>query len=301
MGPNPSLSVEALIPVYNEAKTIRRCLDSLLNQRLKSGILERILVVSSGSTDGTDEMVRSMSQRDDRIILISEPERMGKAHAINTGLDLIPTGRICLLMSGDVAFKDENGLEEMLSPFRDPSVGLTSSRPVPVNAKDTLMGRVVHLLWDLRHRVSLVKPKTGEAIAFRKVFSSIPEDTLVDEASIEYEVERRGLKVVYCPRAEVVNRGPEDVKDFVNQRKRIYIGHKLLEWNCGYKGSTFNLWLLVKAMSSVVGEDPVNLFPLMVLVGLEVWARFLGRIDLALGRYDRHGRWEVITSSKGFS
>ncbi len=293
------MNVIAIVPVYNEEKTVKCCLESLLEQRANRIYLEKVLVISSGSTDRTDEIVKSLSSRDKRIILITEDQRRGKAHAINLGLQEVHNGTICLLISGDVMFEGKEGLEELINPFQDPSVGMTTSRPVPVNKKNTFMGKIVHLLWELKHQVSLISPKTGEAVAFRKVFDAIPDDTLVDEASIEYEITKRGLKIVYCPNAVVLNKGPETVSDFIKQRKRIYIGHKLLERQYGYKGSTFDFRLLLKAISGVVVEDRRNLLPMIALIILEIWARLLGRMDLFLGRYDRKGRWEMIETSKG--
>lgn len=287
------------LPAYNEEKTIGVVINSILGQELVSFSIEKIVVINSGSTDDTEKIVQDWVSRSEKVVLVNEGERKGKASAINLFLGQIPDGSLCVLMSSDVMLADKYTLENLLSPFQDPSVGMTTSRPVPVNKKNTLMGKIVHLLWELKHRVSLISPKTGEAVAFRKVFEAIPSDTLVDEASIEYEITKRGLKIVYCPNAVVLNKGPETVSDFIKQRKRIYIGHKLLERQYGYKGSTFDFRLLVKAISEVVVEDPRNLLPITALMILEIWARLLGRIDLFLGRYDRKGRWEMVETSKG--
>ncbi len=287
------------LPAYNEEKTIGSAISSILEQELVSFSIEKIVVVNSGSTDGTGKIVQDWVSRSEKVVLINEEERRGKASAINLFLGQIPDGSLCVLMSSDVMLADRYALEDLLSPFQDPSVGMTTSRPVPVNKKNTFMGKIVHLLWELKHRVSLISPKTGEAVAFRKIFEGIPNDTLVDEASIEYEITKRGLKIVYCPNAVVLNKGPETVSDFIKQRKRIYIGHKLLERQYGYKGSTFDFRLLVKAISEVVVEDPGNLFPMIAFIILEIWARLLGRVDLFLGRYDRKGRWEMVETSKG--
>jgi len=52
-------------------------------QEQKRTKISEIIVVSSGSTDRADEIVKEYSNIDDRIILIRQPQRRGKASAIN--------------------------------------------------------------------------------------------------------------------------------------------------------------------------------------------------------------------------
>jgi biofilm PGA synthesis N-glycosyltransferase PgaC len=71
------------IPAYNEEKNIGTLLTALLMQEQKRTKISEIIVVSSGSTDRTDEIVKEYSNIDDRTILIRQPQRRGKASAIN--------------------------------------------------------------------------------------------------------------------------------------------------------------------------------------------------------------------------
>jgi biofilm PGA synthesis N-glycosyltransferase PgaC len=57
-------------------------------------------VVSSGSTDRTDEIVQKLAEKDARIKLISEKERKGKAHALNLLLRKAK-GEILVVVSAD--------------------------------------------------------------------------------------------------------------------------------------------------------------------------------------------------------
>ena len=69
--------------VYNEEKNIRNILNALLNQNLMRISISEIVVVSSGSTDQTDEIVKDLSKRNKKIKLIVQKKREGKASAIN--------------------------------------------------------------------------------------------------------------------------------------------------------------------------------------------------------------------------
>src|SRR5262249_7967041 len=112
------------------------------------------------------------------------------------------------------------------------------------------MGYAAQLVWDLHHQVSLRHPKMGELIAFRRVFSRIPYDSAVDEASIEPLIIGQGLRLHYARAAVVRNRGPETVGDFVKQRRRIFAGHLYVKETLGYRVSTMSTprlaWLFLK-------------------------------------------------------
>ena len=68
---------------YNEEANIGRLLRSLLRQRFTHCYLREILVVASGCTDRTEEIVRNIMEKDNRIKLLIQPHREGKASAIN--------------------------------------------------------------------------------------------------------------------------------------------------------------------------------------------------------------------------
>ena len=76
----PILSV--IIPVYNSAKYIRQCLDSVRDQTLQS--LEAICV-DDGSTDGSDSIVLEYADKDPRFKLVRQPN-LGAGAARNNGI-----------------------------------------------------------------------------------------------------------------------------------------------------------------------------------------------------------------------
>lgn len=77
----PTISV--IIPAYQAAPYLQRCLDSLLAQTLHD---IEIVVVDDGSTDGTPALMRAYVEKDSRIVSLRQ-ENGGVSSARNKGLE----------------------------------------------------------------------------------------------------------------------------------------------------------------------------------------------------------------------
>ena len=84
------------MPCYNIREYLPRCIESILSQTYKN--LE-IILISDGSTDGTDEIIREYAKKDSRIIPIFK-ENSGVSDTRNRGLD-IATGDYIGFVDGD--------------------------------------------------------------------------------------------------------------------------------------------------------------------------------------------------------
>jgi cellulose synthase/poly-beta-1,6-N-acetylglucosamine synthase-like glycosyltransferase len=282
------------ITAHNEEANIGILLECILQQRLRTAILTEIIVVISGCTDNTEEVVRENMNRDGRIRLLVQEHREGKASAMNLFMEEANED-VLILSSADLQPAPDT-LELLISPFADPELGMTACRPEPVNDPDTFMGFAAHLLWGLHHQMNLHGFKAGEMIAFRKVFTRIPQYTAVDEASVEPLIRGQGYSVRYIPEAIVYNKGPETAADFLRQRRRIYAGHLELQQILGYSVSTMSglkvLFLLLKYLD----WRPRQFFWTWGIVTLEITGRFLGWLDFRQNR--EHTVWEIATTTK---
>ena len=74
--------ISVIVPVYNAEDTIERCLNSSLGGGYKN---IELIVVNDGSTDSTEEIVRCVAAKDDRVVLISQ-ENQGPGGSRDTGL-----------------------------------------------------------------------------------------------------------------------------------------------------------------------------------------------------------------------
>jgi cellulose synthase/poly-beta-1,6-N-acetylglucosamine synthase-like glycosyltransferase len=282
------------IMAHNEEANIGRLLESIVSQRLKNVALTEIVVVASGCTDGTEAIVLDWTRRDPRIRLLSQDKRAGKASAIN---DYLPQAKekVLVLCSADL-LPEADALEQLVAPFADSEVGMTSSRPVPVNDRGQFMGFAAHMLWDLHHAINLTNFKAGEMCAIRKIFERIPYHTAVDEASMEPVIRGQGYRVQYVPTAIVYNKGPETVNDFLRQRRRIYAGHLAVRDTLGYNVSTMSGNKILMTLLRHLDWRPRPFVWTWAVVALEAYGRLLGLRDYKKRR--DHQIWEIATTTK---
>ncbi len=283
------------ITAHNEEANIGHLLDALRNQLLREVEITEIIVVASGCTDRTVDIVKEYMRVDPRIKLLVQERREGKTSAINLFLKHAQED-ICVLESGDT-IPHETAIEHLVRMFRDPNVGMTGAQKVPVNTPDHIIGYLSHLRLKLEHELCMEIPRLGELIAFRKVFDAIPPDVAMDEAFVEALVIKRGLQVRYAPDAVVFNMGPQTLSDFLRQRRRNYAGHLHLKHKYGYRVSSLDTWRVIRiAMSQVWGAIRF-VGVLGLLAGVEAVARVLGAYDYYI-RGNRHEVWEIAWTTK---
>jgi len=283
------------IMAYNEEANIGQLLDALIRQELTTCGIKEIYVVASGCTDRTEEIVRNYMDVDNRITILVQEERKGKSSAINLFLTKA-SADIFILESGDT-IPEKDTIEKLVTPFFNEKVGMTGGRPIPVNAENTFIGFTVNLLWNLHHRISLETPKLGELIAFRNIVSHIPADSAVDEASIEAIITNFGLKLCYVGDAHVYNKGPENIKDYLRQRRRVAAGHMHLCENQGYTVSTTSGGKIVKHLLNSMKWQFKTVIWTIGAVVLEIIGRGLGYYDLHI-RKKNPFIWDIATSTK---
>lgn len=285
------------IAAYNEAANIGRLLDRLLIYQPDVSGLTEIVVVASGCTDETEDIVRKYAARDQRVRLITQPRREGKAAAVNLFIENAAND-LLVLMSADV-LPDDGALIHLIAPFSDDRVGITAGRIIPRNDRTSFMGFYVNLFWSLHHRIALKSFKAGEAVAFRKVIGAIPNDTATDETWIVQLVQERGYFPQYAPQAVFRNRGPDNIRDFLKVRRRHLVGyHHMLKLRPDWKlPDTMNNLMVLGLLKD---ELPANMKNAVLLTGsllLELWARILAWYDFHLAKRNPFV-WDMAASTK---
>src|SRR5665647_1056753 len=95
------LDVTVLISVYNGEKHLREAIDSVLGQTFDSF---ELLIIDDASTDGTAEILQSLS--DPKIKIVCNKSNIGAYKSANIGLKLARGEYVARLDADDIAMPD---------------------------------------------------------------------------------------------------------------------------------------------------------------------------------------------------
>ena len=102
-----------MVPIYNEAATVRVALDAILAKQVPGWTLE-IIMVESNSTDGTRAIVQTYRGHP-RVKLLLEDRPRGKGHAVRAGFTAA-TGDVILIQDADLEY-DLDDYDVLLAPL----------------------------------------------------------------------------------------------------------------------------------------------------------------------------------------
>ena len=134
MTDKPTVSV--IIPTYNRAHLIDRAITSVLNQTYQD--LE-IIVIDDGSTDNTEEVIRSFP--DKRVNYIKHKKNKGVSSARNTGIKVAKGKYIAFLDSDDEWLSEKLGKQIKVLQNKSPEVGVAYSDVLYIDENGKNMNR----------------------------------------------------------------------------------------------------------------------------------------------------------------
>jgi len=95
----PTLSI--IIPVYNEEQTVKQIIEKINSLTID----KEIIVIDDGSSDGTDKILRSLNNKDIKVIY--HTSNRGKGAAIITGLAQA-TGDFIIIQDADLEYDPQD-------------------------------------------------------------------------------------------------------------------------------------------------------------------------------------------------
>jgi cellulose synthase/poly-beta-1,6-N-acetylglucosamine synthase-like glycosyltransferase len=195
-------SVSLIMAVYNGAAFIRTKLDSIMALEYPAELLE-IYVVSDGSTDDTEAIVREYASRGVRLLIAPHG---GKAAALNMAFEQV-TGEILFFTDVRQAL-DPMALRHLVANFADPTVGAVTGEmrlrkgDVGEQANMDLYWR--YELWarEQQTRIDSIFNTTGCVYAMRRILAApLRPDTLSDDAALPLGAFFKGYRVIFDAQA----------------------------------------------------------------------------------------------------
>ena len=111
-------TLSVLIPVYNAAPYLAEMLDSVLQQSTPA---DQIVIVNDGSTDQSLELLTAYQRREERIVLINQPNG-GVSRARNAGLERCEGEFVALMDADDICI--HNRFEIQLDALKNKYVDI---------------------------------------------------------------------------------------------------------------------------------------------------------------------------------
>lgn len=296
---NRKISISIGIPAYNEEANIDFLLATLINQQEISFKMQEIIVVSDGSTDATDILVRKV--KDPRVKLLRNEKRIG----LNQSQNRIVTqakSDILVLLDADILPQGPLFLKNLVTPLIQKNVDLVSAKLLSLRLR-SLYGRILANAYEMKRYLYTHLPQQpnvylchGSVRAFsRRLYKEIhwPDD-VPEDSYLFFYARTHGFTFEFCPDAQVFFQTPTNLRDHLKQNTRFKLGVSQL-------GNYFDLSLirnhyhipftnLLTAIVKYTREKPFSIPMYLCLM-------FLFKL-VRLPKIKHHSIYEVSKSSK---
>jgi biofilm PGA synthesis N-glycosyltransferase PgaC len=268
-------SVTILLAVHNEQMYLPAKLQNLAKLDYPADLVH-VIVVSDGSTDESNKILAAWEKIDNRRTVILT-DHCGKANALNRGL-AEAKGEILVFTDARQAIAPD-GLKCLVSNFADPTVGCVSGELIAGQDRNSTFSEGVGLYWRLEKKIrnweGLAGSTVGATGAFyaarRSLLSPLPQETILDDVYIPFQVIRQHQRVVFDPRAHVSDYLKPSPKQEYRRKVRTLLGNfQLLQ---------LDPWLLTRSNPlrfEFICHKLLRLFVPLGLMGLlisTIWLR----------------------------
>lgn len=115
MDANGGELLSILMPVYNERRTLANIVGRIQNTKFQIPI--EIVCVDDGSADGSRQILKDLSDKDDRIKVILHEKNQGKGAAIRTAIQNM-SGTIAIVQDADLEYNPKE-IPKLIQPILD--------------------------------------------------------------------------------------------------------------------------------------------------------------------------------------
>ena len=216
------MKLSIIIPIYNEAPTAATLLDQILALNVE-GVEKEIVIIESGSTDGTTAIVKRYEGREGMKVIYEDKPR-GKGAAVRRGLSEI-SGDVFVIQDADLEYSVSD-YPRLLKPLLTGEADIVfGSRAMDPNER-----------WQYRRFRGLVEGLYGRVVnwgglLYTHLFNLLYGTSLSDGATM-FKLFRRRLIDGITLRSDVFD------YDWELQAKLAKRGYKFLEMPIAYKART---------------------------------------------------------------
>jgi len=223
--PLPLPGVSLIIPAYNEARHLPDKLENLRALDYPSERLQ-IMFVSDGSTDSTNDILRSAES--DVLEVVYLPARGGKSAALNQA---VAGSRHEIVVFSDAAtLFARDAVKKLVRHFADPRVGVVCGALQFRASAESRQTEGVY--WGYESMIRLMESRLGVTLSGsgaiyalrRQCFVPLAADTLVEDLVVPMNARVLGFRVLYDPEAKATDFAASTVAGEFARRVRIATG-----------------------------------------------------------------------------
>jgi cellulose synthase/poly-beta-1,6-N-acetylglucosamine synthase-like glycosyltransferase len=231
VGAEAPFTVTVVIAAHNEESRILPRVENLLASDYPADRLE-IIVVSDGSTDQTSLKIRSLDNP--RVRVIDQPQRSGKAHALN--LAVAAAGGQRVVFADARQRFDRAAIAALAAHFRRPETGAVSGELL-IDPAGSAAGGGIDAYWRLEKLLRFSEARrdstigcTGAIYAIRReLYRPIPDDTILDDVVIPMQIAVQGRRVAFEPGARAYDpQALEPAREAVRKRRTLAGNYQML-------------------------------------------------------------------------
>lgn len=166
----------------------------------------QIVVVSDGSTDGTESILREQARNPQTHVVLNQLAR-GKAQGLNDGISLAQ-GDIIVFTDARQSI-ERNAFRLLMENFADPEVGAASGELMLGDPATGETGRGMGLYWRIEKCVRELEAAAGSVVGAtgaiyavrRELVAEVPPEAILDDVYIPMQVAKQGYRVLFDGRA----------------------------------------------------------------------------------------------------
>lgn len=185
---------------HNEAHRIEAKIQTCLAQHYPADRL-RVLVVSDGSTDATEDVVKRYP--DPRVSLLACPVRRGKAACLNDGV--AHTQAPIIVFTDARQRLHPEAVARLVANFAEPEIGVVSGELVFEQEDGSPFADGIGAYWLYEKFIRSREAATGSVVGVtgalyairRECYAPIPTETILDDVAIPMQAAMQGWRVSF--------------------------------------------------------------------------------------------------------
>jgi len=217
--------VTLIVPAYNEQDCLEKKILNVNELDYPADKLE-VIVVSDGSTDGTNEILLSLNQTNLMPILL--PKRMGKANALNVAI--ARAQHDTLVFSDASTLFAPDAIKRLVRHFADPKIGVVCGALEFERTEESRQTEGVY--WKYESMMRLMEARLGATLTAsgamfamrREAFQPMVPGTVIEDFVIPMNARNLGYRVCYDPEAWATEVAASSVVGEFKRRVRLAVG-----------------------------------------------------------------------------